>query len=47
MAEAPKTEYVSAQYVTLQGQQQTLSFPRTTALGDLFVLHTQEKQHDR
>ena len=41
---APKTEYVSAQYVTLQGQQQTLSFPRGAELGGVVsYTHTHTK----
>ena len=40
MAGDPQTEYVSAQYVTRQGQQQTLSFARGAALGDFVVSST-------
>ena len=43
-AMAPKTEYVSAQYVTLQGQQQTLSFPRGAELGGV-VSYTHTHTH--
>ena len=35
MAETPKTEYVSATYVTLQGQQAILSFARGATLSDM------------
>ena len=42
MAETPKTEYVSARFRTLQGQERALTFPRGAALGVfLFVVHTE------
>ena len=35
MAGTPKTEYVSARFRTLQGQERTLTFPRGAALSEM------------
>ena len=47
MAEAPKTEYVSARFRTLQGQERTLTFPRTATLGLFCCTHRDDKNTER
>ena len=48
MAEAPKTEYVSARFRTLQAQEHTLTFPRAATLGLFFLYtHRDDKNKER
>ena len=47
-APAPEKEYVSARYITLQGNEQMLAFPRGAALGAVFLYnHIEKNERER